>query len=121
MFSMSLEQKLGAIPEVVIDFGTFKYIQIKVSAGGKEKIVVRGLESAEYHADILDSCAPQIRSLGFQAEAIGGGRIKHDPAKKRLDVYGYSMGFGRADHRITVKKLEKAYPDYSITWSNEGY
>ncbi|PIO69706.1 Janus/Ocnus family protein [Teladorsagia circumcincta] len=30
-------------------------------------------------------------------------------------------GFGQADHSITVDILKKQYPDYHITFSNEGY
>ena len=51
----------------------------------------------------------------------GGGRIEHDEAQKKISVYGYSQGYGRADHTLTVKILEQEFPDYSITWTNEGY
>ena len=36
-------------------------------------------------------------------------------------VYGYSMGFGKANHQKTVEILKRRYPDYTIDWSDEGY
>lgn len=120
---MSSADRLNAVPDVKIDEGTFKYIQIKVYTenGSQEKIVIRGDKSAEYHADIYDSVAPGITGIGLDPEPIGGGRIKHSVSDKTLFVYGYSMGYGRAEHEITVDKLKKAYPDYSVTFSNDGY
>ena len=48
--------------------------------------------------------------------------IEHKPAEKTLFVYGYSMGFGLADHSVSVEVLKAKYPDYtSITFSNDGY
>ncbi len=48
-------------------------------------------------------------------------RIIHKPAEKYIKVYGYSMGFGKADHARTVEKIKVKYPDYRIEWSDEGY
>lgn len=38
-------------------------------------------------------------------------------------IYGYSQGYGRADHALTKEILENSgiYEDYTITWTNEGY
>lgn len=118
---MSVAEKLKAVPDVLIDTGVFKYIQIRVTGDGVKKIVIRGSADAEYHADVYGSSSPQIESLGFQTEPIGGGRIDHNPVEKTIHVYGYSMGYGRADHTITVQKLKAAYPECRISWSNEGY
>lgn len=118
---MKVNEALDKVPDVIIDNGTFKYIQIKVHDKDLEKIVIRGLVEAEYHADVLDQTVPQIQALGFCVNVIGGGRIKHEETKKTLHVYGYSIGFGKADHRITVEKLKNKYPNYKITWSDEGY
>lgn len=32
-----------------------------------------------------------------------------------------SQGFGRANHAVTTEKLKVRYPDYEVTWDNEGY
>lgn len=31
------------------------------------------------------------------------------------------QGFGRANHAVTTEKLKARYPDYEVTWDNEGY
>lgn len=31
------------------------------------------------------------------------------------------QGFGRANHAVSTEKLKTRYPDYEITWANEGY
>lgn len=119
---------LSSVPEVIIDpEGTFKYVLIKVYApqtpDGTEpsKMIVRGNKRGCYHADIYDETLSKLQPLGLDSECVGGGRIKHTPQEKKLFVYGYSQGFGKADHKITVQLLKKSYKDYDITWSNDGY
>ncbi|XP_015782080.1 14 kDa phosphohistidine phosphatase [Tetranychus urticae] len=109
------------IPEVDIDGrGKFKYIQIKVKDdSGNEKLIIRGHRDAGYHADILERVQSHYPNL--RCDCPGGGRILHEPDKKKILVYGYSMGFGRGDHEVTVAILKKHYPDYNIEWNNEGY
>ncbi|EDO34648.1 predicted protein [Nematostella vectensis] len=115
--------KLDAIPDVDIDeSGIFKYILLKITDGDKEKNIVRGYEWADFHADIYERVQPGIEELGLGTECVGGGRIRHNAAKKKILVYGFSMGFGRADHKISVAKLKAVYPNYTeITFSNDGY
>eukprot|EP00795_Rhopilema_esculentum_P010757 gene10757-19545_t len=119
----SLEDKLHSVSDVDIDnSGKFKYILIKVCAGSESKCIVRGFDWAEFHADIYDQVASGLSALGLTSECVGGGRILHVPNEKKLFVYGYSMGFGKADHEITVQLLKKSYPTYNnISFSNEGY
>lgn len=31
------------------------------------------------------------------------------------------QGFGRAKHAVTTEKLKAQYPDYEVTWADEGY
>lgn len=119
---MSEAQKLDSIEDVVIDDGTFKYILIALeSESGIGKSIVRGISEAEYHADVYERYSPSIEALGFDTRPLGGGRIAHNPQLKTLKVYGYSVGYGRADHSITEKILRTKYPTYQITTSNEGY
>ncbi|KAG9266245.1 14 kDa phosphohistidine phosphatase [Astyanax mexicanus] len=121
---MTAEQ-LGKIPEADIDpNGVFKYVLIRVHSKESEDYVdiVRGYSWAEYHADIYDKVSGDLeRTGGVDCECIGGGRIKHNSAEKKIHVYGYSMGFGRANHAVSTEKLQVRYPDYEITWANEGY
>ncbi|GFX52415.1 14 kDa phosphohistidine phosphatase [Trichonephila clavipes] len=121
-----MEEKLKSIEPVSIDAGTFKYILVKVYDPDNEdtisKFIVRGLSSAEYHGDIYEVTTPDIEKLGFECECVGGGRIKHDPDAKTIHVYGYSQGYGRADHFVTCRLLKEKYPDYvKIDFSNDGY
>ncbi|KAL2719126.1 ocnus [Vespula squamosa] len=57
----------------------------------------------------------------LEVESLGGGRILHDPEKKSIKVYGYSQGYGKADHQVAVQLLKKKYTDYDITYSDDGY
>ena len=85
------------------------------------KLLVRGYNWAEYHADIYDSEEEKLRDKGLDAQCLGGGRITHKPHENYIKVYGYSVGFGRADHTKTVEVLKDFYPEYKIEWSNDGY
>nr|XP_009666487.1 PREDICTED: 14 kDa phosphohistidine phosphatase [Struthio camelus australis] len=72
-------------------------------------------------ADIYDKTASELKKQGYDCECLGGGRISHQSEKKKIHVYGYSVGFGRANHSVTTEKLKAKYPDYEITWADEGY
>ena len=115
-------------PAAVIDDGTFKYVLIEAYATDPDqpdeehsKLLVRGNLRAEYHADVYDVEEEFLRDKGLDCQCLGGGRIFHDKSKKYIKVYGYSVGFGRADHTKTVEVLKSKYPDYEIEWSNDGY
>ncbi|KOB69620.1 Phosphohistidine phosphatase [Operophtera brumata] len=121
MSSTSLE----AIPKVDIDpSGVFKYILIKVHGemvNNEEPSVniVRGFKRCEYHADIFDEVQPKLEP--FDCEPLGGGRISHEPDNKKIHIYGYSQGYGKADHEITAQLVKAAFPGYTISISDEGY
>ncbi|XP_035684863.1 14 kDa phosphohistidine phosphatase-like isoform X2 [Branchiostoma floridae] len=118
------EAKLAAIPDVEIDpDGKFKYILIRCHGPGDvSKDIVRGFAWAEYHDHIYGKVKPVLDELQIQSQVLGGGKITHESAEKKIHVYGKSTGFGQADHSITVEKLKKKFPDYSsITFNNEGY
>ncbi|XP_783577.1 14 kDa phosphohistidine phosphatase [Strongylocentrotus purpuratus] len=114
---------LGRVDDVDIEAsGKFKYILIQLSVGDQTKYIVRGYSHCGYHADIYDEVTPALEKQGINCSCPGGGRIEHDKNAKTILVYGYSMGFGQADHSIAVKILQKKFPDYtSIKSSNEGY
>lgn len=44
-----------------------------------------------YIADILDRVSPKFHQLGLTYECLGGGRIDHDSAGKKIKIYGYSV------------------------------
>lgn len=117
-----MAEKLAQVDDVDIDpEGTFKYILINISTNGAKKKIVRGYSRCGYHSDILDEVTPELKKLGIKAKCEGGGRIQHDASASKLNVYGYSQGFGKAKHEISVEILKKKYPNYEITWSDDGY
>ncbi|KAG7201995.1 hypothetical protein KM043_004685 [Ampulex compressa] len=73
-------------------------------------------------ADIFDEIEAKLKECpGLEAKCVGGGRIEHDSEEKQIKIYGYSQGFGKADHQLSSEILKKKYPDYNITWNDEGY
>ncbi|XP_026469141.1 14 kDa phosphohistidine phosphatase-like [Ctenocephalides felis] len=113
---------MDTIPHVDIEKdGVFKYILIKISDSHDTKVLVRGYLRSEWHADIFDEVQEKLSPLGYQIKCLGGGRIRHDSKKKKIEVYGYSQGFGKADHEQSVELLKQKYPEYDISWSDDGY
>ncbi|XP_025265709.1 sex-regulated protein janus-A-like isoform X1 [Camponotus floridanus] len=122
---VTMSHLLDKVVDVDIDdYGRFKYILINVQDDTNKisKQIVRGNARAQWHANIFDKVDGEIKKLvGLRANCVGGGRIEHDPDEKTIKVYGYSQGFGKADHQVSVELLKKKYPDYNITCSDEGY
>ncbi|XP_041370476.1 14 kDa phosphohistidine phosphatase-like [Gigantopelta aegis] len=117
--------KLKSVEDIVIDkSGKFKYILMKVHDPDKDrefKHIVRGHSKAHFHADIYDEVSSAIEDKGLDCECVGGGRIHMEPHHKKIQVYGYSQQYGRADHSITHALLLRKYPEFNITWNNDGY
>ena len=80
-------QILEAWPSVRIVKGVFKYVLIEAYATDPgtdtehSKLLVRGLVSAEYHADVYEHEEELLRksSGGLDCQCLGGGRILHEP------------------------------------------
>ena len=68
-------------------------------------------ETTEYSANLSD----------ISLSCPGGGKIERNNNETTLFVFGYSQGFGQADHSKTVFILKKKVLDYTIENSNEGY
>ncbi|XP_063725906.1 sex-regulated protein janus-A-like [Symsagittifera roscoffensis] len=116
--------KLDEIEDVEIDNeGKFKYILIKAKEKSTKlsKLLVRGYAECPYHADILEKTEQSVNSSEISLSCPGGGRIERNNYEKTLFVFGYSQGFGQADHSKTVSILKNKFPDYTIEYSNEGY
>ncbi|XP_070154994.1 14 kDa phosphohistidine phosphatase [Polyergus mexicanus] len=122
---ITMSHLLDKVLDVDIDgHGRFKYILINVQddVNKASKQIVRGYARAQWHADIFDKVDEEIKQYAdLRANCVGGGRIEHDPDERTIKVYGYSQGFGKADHQVSVELLKKKYPEYNITWSDEGY
>uniref|UniRef100_A0A2R9CEN5 14 kDa phosphohistidine phosphatase n=1 Tax=Pan paniscus TaxID=9597 RepID=A0A2R9CEN5_PANPA len=72
-------------------------------------------------ADIYDKVSGDMQKQGCDCECLGGGRISHQSQDKKIHVYGYSMAYGPAQHAISTEKIKAKYPDYEVTWANDGY
>ncbi|NP_001040265.1 phosphohistidine phosphatase [Bombyx mori] len=124
-FTTKMSGSLHKVPKVDMDkSGVFKYILLKVydqEVDGVEPstMVLRGYKRCNYHSDIYDEV--QGKLIPFDCEPWGGGRISHDPDNKKIHIYGYSQAYGKADHEEAAKLIKNAYPDYTITISDEGY
>lgn len=117
---LSMSKKISEISDVpdvdIAEAGCFKYILIEVrdlrAAYAQPKLVVRGDASCAYHgnknehyrsvnpilnssffylADVLDIMEGQIDSKKLKLDCKGGGRIRVNPQKRTIEVYGYSM------------------------------
>ena len=113
----------------------YKYIQIKCTdpSSNISKVIIRGCEQADYHADVLDIEQPGLEALGLKGlswvkkiqanlslvRCIGGGRIRK--TAKECTVYGYSIGFGRPDHSIAAQAIQEAFPELQVDWNDDGY
>jgi Janus/Ocnus family (Ocnus) len=44
-------------------------------------------------ADLVEECEGQLydSNLNLHVECVGGGRIRHEPDRKHIFVYGYSV------------------------------
>lgn len=128
---MSKTSSLEQLPRVEIDNdGCFKYVLIRLHRDGASQaddqcsdLYVRGHSWAGYHVDLYERFSEQASSEGVETECLGGGRIRYDvdSSPPSMLVYGYSVGFGQADHQITASLVQKQFPDLKITTSNEGY
>lgn len=119
---MKSSSKLNNILTAYIDpQGIFKYVQIKLNYFGESKIVVRGWKGLEYHKQNFEKFCLTEDLNNIDSEPIGGGRIKIDSHSKKIFVYGYSQAYGICDHSLSCELLKTQYPDYSYSWSNEGY
>ena len=118
-----MESKDNEIPLVKIDpDGVYKYVQISY----KDTIYLRGRADCKYHKGIYRKFLQELKNAGktgVVTKCLGGGRIKTDLKNKTIFVYGYSNAYGRYEgqHEKSVEMLKKSFPDYKITWSNDGY
>ena len=112
------------IPSVSIDSGAYKYVLITAKQNNKEEVFVHSKRGAHYHRNVAEPLIPILQQSGYTNIRItGGGRILRDDDDKIIKIFGYSYGFGRADHALAKDVVERSgkFVGYSITWSNDGY
>ena len=114
------------IPSVQIDEGANKYVLISAKAPNSDKssLYVTSKKGASYHRNAAEPFVAKLEKNGYTAiEILGGGRIFCDEHEKKISIFGYSYGFGRADHAKSkaVIDKEKRYEGFDVSWSNDGY
>lgn len=132
---MDINPSWTSLPNVFIDEGANKYVLLRaetpvspdyVCDNKKPNLVnfVVSKKGAPYHRNAAEPMIDQLESFGFKnIRVTGGGRILMDEAEKRISIYGFSYGFGQADHSISKSVVEgdARYVDFTVTWSNSGY
>jgi phosphohistidine phosphatase len=116
------------IPTVSIDSGAYKYVLITArppnNSNNNMEVFVHSKRGAQYHRNVAEPLIPILQQGGYTDIRIkGGGRILRDDDDAIIKIFGYSYGFGQADHALAKDVVEKSgkFAGYSITWSNDGY
>ena len=119
---------LDEVPTVAIAQGTWKYVQMLVSApDGQTKLVVRSTEGLRYHAEMYRAAMRELKRLSpsLKARVVGGGRIVFDPAAGVVRIFGYSKTFGRCkgcnEKSAEILRRHPLFQGYAVTWSDDGY
>ena len=115
------------IPSVTLAEGAHKYVLITAflpnNSNERQHFVV-SKRNAAYHRNVAEPFVELLERNGYRAINIkGGGRIALDTVTKSISIYGYSYGFGLADHALSKSIVDKDpnWEGYEVTWSNEGY
>lgn len=126
----SLEQD-EKIPErkvanVDIAEGAHKYVLIQASTSRHSAVefFVTSKKNAPYHRDAAEPMVEKLERAGYKnIQVLGGGRIDFEPRAKQIAVFGFSYGFGQADHSISRDTIvcDSRYSDFEVTISNDGY
>lgn len=104
-----------------------KYVLIEVKFNGRERHLVRGRHYAAYHKDAAEPTLAELQRsnlAGLAYRVLGGGRIVHSSETKTILVFGFSYGFpweGEPQHADAAAVIEKAFPGFAVTVSDEGY
>ena len=126
-----LSSSLKWIETVKITPGRHKYVLIDVyNERNERKLIVRSYANCGYHADNYRVGMRELRddshfsrSGGVRGRVVGGGRIEYDPESKSVNVYGYSMTFGRTPgcNKKTMEIIQREMGLVHAQWSDDGY
>ena len=115
------------IPRVEIAPGAHKYVLISAHAPmdpPEKRWFVVSKRGAQYHANAAEPFVDRLEGAGYRdIRVTGGGRINYQPDERIINIFGYSYGFGLADHKLSKKVVEEdgRWVGYAVDWSNEGY
>lgn len=122
--SASSSSSLIRLPSVDIAEGAHKYVLIRASIHGEEQYIVTSRRGAPYHRDAAEPMIVKLEAAGYNdIEVTGGGRILFEQSTKKIKIFGFSYGFGQANHAISAQTVEAdpRYKDFTVTTSNDGY
>ena len=111
-------------PFVDIAEGAHKYVLVRAEWDGEERYIVTSKKGAEYHRNAAEPMINKLQKSGYtNIEVTGGGRISLDSNTKEIHIYGFSYGFGIADHTISQRTIldDPRYSSFTVTYSNDGY
>jgi len=116
------------IPSVSIDNGAYKYVLITAlppnNSHNKPEVFVHSKRGAQYHRNVAEPLIPILKQSGYTDIRIkGGGRILRCDDDNIIKIFGYSYGFGQADHALAKDVVERSgkFVGYTVSWSNDGY
>jgi phosphohistidine phosphatase len=123
---ISSSRKFERVSSVSIDEGSHKYVLISAKEPGSNELswFVISRRGSAYHRNAAEPMVQVLEVSGYQDINItGGGRIHLDEYNKTISVFGFSYGFGLADHELTRKVIleDERYREYDVSWSNDGY
>lgn len=119
--------KWRQIPTVEIAPGAHKYVQMTAqtpTSPPQTRTFVISKRGAHYHANVAEPFSYRLEEAGYSDIRVkGGGRINYVPNERRISIFGYSYGFGLADHALSKKIVQEdgRFADCAIVWSNDGY
>lgn len=91
-----------SIPNVTIADGAHKYVLMSAVKQNERQHFVVSRQGAAYHRDAAEPMVEALERSGYTSIAIlGGGRIRLDKNNLTISIYGYSYGFGLADHELS--------------------
>lgn len=120
----SIGQTRRRLDSVEIAEGKHKYVLIRAQCDGEEQYFVTSKRGAQYHRNAAEPMIYRLEQAGYDdIEVKGGGRIHLDSEAKLVEIYGFSYGFGQADHSISqqVVQNDSRFTDFTVTISNDGY
>eukprot|EP01084_Bolivina_argentea_P098183 176473_1 len=106
--------------EIDLDTCQQKYVQIRIEdPKGQSLLIIRGNKNAKYHMDVALPITASLTKARLKCNVIGGGWISIDN-NKNLDIYGYSVQYGPANHEETAECCKKELKEFNVTWSNDS-
>jgi phosphohistidine phosphatase len=113
------------LPSVVIAEGAHKYVLLSgTNYKGDEHYIVTSLNGAKYHRDAAEPMIAAMENAGYSDITVaGGGRISCDTDARKISIYGFSYGFGKANHVISQCEVlqDPRYKNFEVTISDDGY